>query len=80
MSEEDLKKLSKEELEELGRSKGVELDRRLTKPKLVKQIASLFKSSTSESSVKAQIKAEHPQWNDRLINLELAKRLEAENK
>lgn len=45
MDKTDLKKLSKIELEELGRTKGVELDRRLTKSKLVSQIFGLFKST-----------------------------------
>ena len=34
----DLKKKTKTELEKLGRKVGVELDRRLTKSKLIKQI------------------------------------------
>lgn len=35
---EDLKKLSKSELEELGRKYGLELDRRILKSKMVKQL------------------------------------------
>ena len=35
---EDLKKLSKNELEELGRKYGLELDRRILKSKMVKQL------------------------------------------
>ena len=82
MTEVDLKKLSKIELEKLGREKGVELDRRLTKSKLVTQIANLFtsSSSSSESTIREQILSEHPNWNERLIQLELAKRLREENK
>ena len=34
----ELSKLTKIQLEELGRQKGIELDRRLTKDKLVKQL------------------------------------------
>ena len=34
----DLKKLSKDELEELGRKYGLELDRRIIKGKMVKQL------------------------------------------
>jgi hypothetical protein len=34
----ELSKLTKVQLEELGRQKGIELDRRLTKDKLVKQL------------------------------------------
>lgn len=37
----ELKDMSKLELEELGRTMGVELDRRLSQPKLVKQIEEL---------------------------------------
>jgi hypothetical protein len=48
MDKTDFKKLSKIELEELGRTKGVELDRRLTKSKLVSQIVGLFKTSKPE--------------------------------
>ena len=81
MTKTELNKLSKEELEELGRTKGVELDRRLTKSKLVTQIAGLFKgSSTSSSSLRKQIEEEHPNWNSKLIEYELKKRLSEENK
>ena len=34
----DLKKKTKAELEKLGRKIGIELDKRLTKPKLISQI------------------------------------------
>lgn len=40
---EDLAAMSKIELEELGREHGVELDRRLSKKKLLDQVASLVK-------------------------------------
>lgn len=81
MTKTELNKLSKEELEELGRTKGVELDRRLTKNKLITQIAGLFKSSsTSSSSLREQIEKEHPNWNSKLIDYELKKRLNEENK
>ena len=42
MNKTELKKLSKIELEKLGRTKGVELDRRFNKKTLIEQIASLF--------------------------------------
>jgi len=45
MDKTELKNLSKIELEELGITKGVKLDIRLTKSKLVNQIFDLFKSS-----------------------------------
>lgn len=38
MSETDIKKLSKEELEQVGRENGIELDKRLLKSKMVKQL------------------------------------------
>ena len=39
----DLKKKSKKDLEKLGRKFGVELDRRLSKSKLIKKISKLVK-------------------------------------
>ena len=42
MDKSELKKLSKIELEKLGRTKGVELDRRFNKKTLIEQISSLF--------------------------------------
>jgi len=39
---EDIVHKTKKELEELGRGLGVELDRRLTKDKLIKQISKLL--------------------------------------
>ena len=50
MDESQLKKLSKIELEELGRTKGVELDRRSNKKTLINQISSLFKVKSSTTS------------------------------
>ena len=50
MDESQLKKLSKIELEELGRTKGVELDRRSNKKTLINQISSLFKAKSSTTS------------------------------
>ena len=38
MSEIDFNKLSKKELEQVGRQHGIELDRRLLKSKMVKQL------------------------------------------
>ena len=46
-----LKKLSKIELEELGRTKGIELDRRSNKKTLITQIFSLLKKKPSTSEV-----------------------------
>ncbi len=56
MTKKELNQLSKDALEELGRTKGVELDKRFTKPKLVEEIFSLFKKEkkvTTESSTTA---------------------------
>ena len=44
MTKKELDQLSKDALEELGRTKGVELDKRYNKKKLVDQIADLFKA------------------------------------
>ncbi len=43
MTKDTLNQLSKDALEELGRTKGVELDKRFNKAKLVTAIAALFK-------------------------------------
>ena len=51
MTKKELDQLSKDALEELGRTKGIELDKRYTKTKLVDQIAKLFKSEAKSSSV-----------------------------
>ena len=47
MTKKELDQLSKDALEELGRTKGVELDKRYNKKKLVDQIADLFKAEKS---------------------------------
>ena len=52
MNKTELKKLSKIELEKLGRTKGVELDRRFNKKTLIEQLTSLF---TKESTVAATV-------------------------
>ena len=50
MDDAQLKKLSKIELEELGRTKGIELDRRSNKKTLINQVSSLFKAKSSTTS------------------------------
>ena len=45
MSNIDFKKLSKEELEKIGREHGIELDRRLLKSKMVKQLKEFIDKS-----------------------------------
>ena len=57
MNKTELKKLSKIELEKLGRTKGVELDRRFNKKTLIEQIASLF---TKEPAVTAPVELAKP--------------------
>jgi hypothetical protein len=57
MNKSELKKLSKIELEKLGRTKGVELDRRFNKKTLIEQIASLF---TKEPTVSAPVESANP--------------------
>ena len=57
MNKSELKKLSKIELEKLGRIKGVELDRRFNKKTLIEQITSLF---TKESTVTAPVETAKP--------------------
>lgn len=49
MTEKELKQLSKDALEELGRTKGIELDKRYNKGKLVKQIAEVFNIEASDT-------------------------------
>ena len=48
MTKDTLKQLSKDALEELGRTKGIELDKRYNKTKLVNQIAAVFKKEEKE--------------------------------
>tara|TARA_E500000318_G_scaffold101850_1_gene105682 strand:+ start:1357 stop:1575 length:219 start_codon:yes stop_codon:yes gene_type:complete len=64
MTNDDLNQLSKNALEELGRTKGIELDRRLTKKKLISQIADFFitskKKEVVKEVVKEPVKAEAP--------------------
>ena len=47
----DLKKLSKKALEAIGRDKGIELDRRLKKDKLVEQLQSALDAEQSTTKV-----------------------------
>jgi len=51
MTKKELEQLSKDALEELGRTKGVELDKRYNKTKLVDQIAKLFKTEKKATPV-----------------------------
>ena len=49
MTRDTLKQLSKDALEELGRTKGIELDKRYNKAKLVDEIAALFVKEEKEA-------------------------------
>ena len=48
MTKETLNQLSKDALEELGRTKGIELDKRYSKSKLIKEIAAVFAKEEAE--------------------------------
>ena len=50
MTKDTLKQLSKDALEELGRTKGIELDKRYNKTKLVNEIAALFVKEEKEAA------------------------------
>jgi len=52
----DLKKLSKKALEEIGRDKGIELDRRLKKDKLVEQLQDALDNEQPVEEVVAEPK------------------------
>jgi len=53
MTKLNTKDLSKEELEELGRENGIELDRRLLKSKMVKQLDEHLASSSKPTKTKS---------------------------
>lgn len=58
MDKKDLKQLTKTELEAIGREKGIELDRRLSKSKLIEQLqhvkAAITGKITKAKSTKAR--------------------------
>ena len=58
MTEKELNQLSKDALEELGRTQGVELDKRLTKKKLVAQIAKFFTITDTKAKSLHELKGE----------------------
>mgnify|MGYP005995923465 FL=1 len=60
----DLKKMTKAALESLGRQFGIELDRRLTKDKLIKQVKKAQKDAEkSEPEIIEQVAAKkEPEW------------------
>ena len=55
MTKLNTKGLSKEELEELGRKNGIELDRRLLKSKMVKQLEEHISSSKEAVTTKSTV-------------------------
>jgi uncharacterized protein (DUF2344 family) len=71
MSEINFKKLSKEELESLGRKYGVELDRRFLKSKMVKQlekhIDSLSKDKLEELAREDGVELDKRHTKDKLV-------------
>ena len=54
----NLNKLTKLELEALGREHGIELDRRLTKPKLIEQLEVVLPEEPSKPTTLVDLKAE----------------------
>jgi len=54
----DLNKLTKTELEALGREHGIELDKRLTKPKLVEQLEVVLPEEPSKPTTPVDLKSE----------------------
>lgn len=51
MSKDELKKLSKDELEDLGREYGIELDKRFNKSKLIKELSKTIEAEEAEAPV-----------------------------
>ena len=60
MSKTELNKLTKEQLEELGREHGVELDRRLTKAKLISQLLEVLEDSEDSSPEVVEVETTTP--------------------
>ena len=61
----DLKKMTKAALESLGRQFGIELDRRLTKDKLIKQVKKAQKNAEKEEpKVIEQPATNEPSWKE----------------
>ena len=60
----DLKKMTKAALESLGRQFGIELDRRLTKDKLIKQVKKAQKNAekVEEPKVEKAATTNEPEW------------------
>lgn len=68
MSKTELKKLSKDELEELGRENGLELDKRLTKGKLVDQLFEVVGGGKKEKLVNEYIHGKRDfTWSGKLL-------------
>lgn len=67
-------KLSKDELEELGRKYGVELDRRLLKSKMVKQLDKHI-SSLSKDELEALAREDGVELDKRLTKEKLVKQV-----
>ena len=75
MSKDELKKLSKDELELLGRANGLELDKRYTKGKLVKELNKHIESLDTEVEEVAveEVAVSADPWGDLSIEEEAAR-------
>tara|TARA_R110002020_G_scaffold475898_1_gene713935 strand:- start:2195 stop:2491 length:297 start_codon:yes stop_codon:yes gene_type:complete len=75
MSKDELKKLSKDELEDLGRENGLELDKRYTKGKLVKELNKHIESLDTEVEEVAveEVAVSADPWGDLSIEEEAAR-------
>ena len=78
MSKDELKKLSKDELELLGRANGLELDKRYTKGKLVKELNKHIESLDTEVEEVEEVAVEEvavsaDPWGDLSIEEEAAR-------
>lgn len=65
MSKDELKKLSKDELEDLGREYGIELDKRFNKGKLIKELSKAIEAEEAvaeEAPVVEEAPASKDPW------------------
>jgi len=74
MSDIDFKKLSKNELEDLGLKYGIDLDRRLLKSKMVKQLKS-FIDSLSKDDLEQEARKEGVELDKRYSKDKLVKQV-----
>lgn len=74
MSDIDFKKLSKNELEDLGLKYGIDLDRRLLKSKMIKQLKN-FIDSLSKDDLEQEARKEGVELDKRLTKDKLVKQV-----